>query len=114
MRKIKYITGRGGDARSGSSVYLETLTDDYSALAVDPIFLRQSFHEQVSALRDFCTIEQSNIIADSFGAYLLLHSLIDQPPLTSRALLLSPVLGRVTSKERMLISIPPGEKSLKS
>ena len=114
MQKIKYITGRGGDARSGLSVYLETLTDDYSVLAADPVFLRQSFHQQVSAVRDFCAIEQSNIIANSFGAYLFLHSLIDQPPLKSRILLLSPVLGRVTSEERMLISIPPGEKTLKS
>ena len=114
MRKIKYITGRGGDARSGLSLHLETLTDDYSVLAVDPVFLRQSFHEQVSAVRDFCTIEQSNIIANSFGAYLLLQSLIGQPSLTSRVLLLSPVLGRVTSEARMLISIPPGEKALKS
>ena len=114
MPKIKYITGRGGNAKSGLSVYLETLTDDYSVLAVDPVFLRQGFYEQVSAIRDFCTVDEGNIIANSFGAYLLLQSLIDQPPLTSRVMLLSPVLGRVTSEERMLISNPPGEKTLKA
>ena len=81
MRKIRYITGRGGDAKGGLSAHLETLTEDYGALAVNHAFLQQSFLDQVSTVRKFCITEHCNIIACSYGAYLLLHALIDQPPL---------------------------------
>ena len=42
----------------------------------------------------------------------MLLSLIDQPPLPVPTLLLSPVLGRAISEERMLFSRPPREKTL--
>jgi len=42
----------------------------------------------------------------------LLLSLINQPPSPLRVLLLSPVLGRAISEERMLLSRPPREKTL--
>jgi len=112
--KLKYITGRGGDAVGGLSAYLATLSPDFEALAVNPSFLAQAFLEQVLAVRRFCTDKSSHVIANSYGAYLLLQSLIDQPPLRAKVLLLSPVLGRVNNEKRMLISRPPGEKALKS
>jgi hypothetical protein len=112
--KLKYITGRGGDAEGGLSTYLSTLSPDFEALAVNPSFLAQAFPEQVLAVRRFCTDNGSHVIANSYGAYLLLQSLIDQSPLGAKVMLLSPVLGRVNSEKRMLISRPPGEKALKS
>ena len=114
MLKLKYITGRGGDAVGGLSAYLATLSPDFEALAVNPSFLAQAFPEQVLAVRRFCTGNSSHVIANSYGAYLLLQSLIDQSPLGAKVMLLSPVLGRVNSEKRMLISRPPGEKALKS
>ena len=42
----------------------------------------------------------------------MLLSLIDQPPLPVPTLLLSPVLGRAISEERVLFSRPPREKTL--
>ena len=53
------------------------------------------------------------LLANSYGAYLLLHSMIDQPASVSKIMLLSPALGRVNSEKRMLISRPPGEKAFK-
>jgi predicted alpha/beta hydrolase family esterase len=114
LLKLKYITGRGGDALAGLSEYLTTLTSQYKALAIDPEFLSKDFHEQVLTVKSFCSADDSYIIANSYGAYLLLHSLIDEPPIESKVMLLSPVLGRVNSEKRMLISRPPGEKALKS
>ena len=114
MLKLKYITGRGGDAVGGLSAYLATLSPDFEALAVNPSFLAQSFPEQVLAVRRFCSGTASHVSANSYGAYLLLQSLIDQSPLGAKVMLLSPVLGRVNSEKRMLISRPPGEKALKS
>lgn len=111
--KIRYITGRGGDALGGLSAYLATLSENFDALAIDPSFLSADFPEQIEVVREFCAEEGVHIIANSYGAYLFLHSLIGRAPLHSRALLLSPVLGRVNSEKRMLISRPPGEKRFK-
>ena len=111
--KLKYITGRGGDVLGGLSKYLATLSREYRALAIDQAFLAQTFPDQVLSVRDFCSDQNSSIIANSYGAYLLLQALIDQPPVDARMMLLSPVLGKANSKKRMLISRPPGEKALK-
>ena len=109
---IRYITGRGGSGIGGLSAYLATLDDDFAVAPIDPEFLRQDIQGQVDATRDFINLESGNVIANSYGAYLLLLSLIDQPPLPIRTLLLSPVLGTAISEERMLLSRPPREKTL--
>ena len=109
---IRYITGRGGTGVGGLSAYLATLDDDFDVLAIDPEFLQQDIQGQVDATQDFINLESGNVIANSYGAYLLLLSLIDQPPLPVRTLLPSPVLGRAISEERMLLSRPPREKTL--
>ena len=109
---IRYITGRGGSGIGGLSAYLATLDDDYDVLPIDPEFLQQDIQGQVDSIRDFINLESGNVIANSYGAYLLLLSLIDQPPSPLRILLLSPVLGRAISEERMLLSRPPREKTL--
>lgn len=111
-RTIRYITGRGGSAQSGLSVYLSTLTSDFDALAIDPAFLQKGLEEQISRVRAFADFESGYLIANSYGAYLFLLSLIDRPRLTARVLLLSPVLGRAMDPERMLFSRPPREKTL--
>ncbi len=111
-RTIRYVTGRGGSAQSGLSVYLSTLTSDFDALAIDPIFLQKDLEEQISAVRAFTALESGHLIANSYGAYLFLLSLIDQPRFAAKVLLLSPVLGRAMDPERMLLSRPPREKTL--
>lgn len=109
---ILYITGRGGSGVGGLSAYLATLDDDYDVLPIDSDFLKRDIQRQIDTVRDFTAVEAANVIANSYGAYLLMLSLIDQPPLPVRTLLLSPVLGRTTSEERMLFSRPPREKTL--
>ena len=111
-RTIRYLPGRGGSAQSGLSVYLSTLSSDFDALAIDPIFLQKDFEEQISAVRAFTALESGHLIANSYGAYLFLLSLIDQPRFAAKVLLLSPVLGRAMDPERMLLSRPPREKEL--
>jgi hypothetical protein len=109
---IRYITGRGGSGIGGLSAHLATLDDDYDVLPIDPEFLQQDIQGQVDSTREFINLEAGNVIANSYGAYLLLLSLINQPPSPLRVLLLSPVLGRAISEERMLLSRPPREKTL--
>jgi len=112
MRALRYITGRGGNGKGGLSAYLATLSDDYDVLPIDPDFLAQDIQAQVDTVRAFTQLEDANLIANSYGAYLLLLSLINQPPSPLRVLLLSPVLGRAISEGRMLLSRPPREKTL--
>ena len=109
---IRYITGRGGSGIGGLSTYLATLDDDYDVLPIDPEFLQQDIQGQVDSIREFINLDSGNVIANSYGAYLLLLSLIDQPRPSIRILLLSPVLGRAISEDRMLFSRPPREKTL--
>ena len=112
MKTLRYITGRGGNGKGGLSAHLATLSDDYDVLPIDPDFLAQDFQAQVNTVRVFTQLKEGNLIANSYGAYLLLLSLIDQRPPPIRILLLSPVLGRAISEERMLFSRPPREKTL--
>ena len=112
MRALRYITGRGGNGKGGLSAHLATLSDDYDVLPIDPDFLAQDIQAQVDTVRAFTHLEDGNLIANSYGAYLFLLTLIDQPPFNIRVLLLSPVLGRAISEERMLFSRPPREKTL--
>ena len=114
MKTLRYITGRGGNGKGGLSAYLATLSDDYDVLPIDPDFLAQDIQAQVDTVRAFTQLEDANLIANSYGAYLLLLTLIDQPPLNIRVLLLSPVLGRAISEQRILFSRPPREKTLHS
>ena len=110
---IRYITGRGGSGTGGLSAYLRTLSNDFDVLPIDPDFLVLDLEDQINSVRQFVTRDTGNVIANSYGAYLLLQALIDQPPCQSRILLLSPVLGRALDKERMLFSRPPREKTLR-
>lgn len=109
---IRYITGRGGSGIGGLSAYLATLDDDFDVLPVDAEFLQQDIQSQIDTVREFIQLDAATVVANSYGAYLLLAALIDQPPLNIRVLLLSPVLGRAISEERMLFSRPPREKTL--
>ena len=109
---LRYITGRGGSGVGGLSAYLETLDDDYDVLAIDSGFLQQDIQGQIDTVRKFIQLDTANVVANSYGAYLLLQALINQPPLNIRVLLLSPVLGRGISAERMLFSRLPREKTL--
>ena len=109
---LRYITGRGGSGAGGLSAYLNTLDDDYDVLPIDADFLQQEIQGQIDTVREFIQLDAANVVANSYGAYLLLQALIDQPPLNIRVLLLSPVLGRAISEERMLFSRPPREKTL--
>ena len=91
-------------------MHLSTLSPDFD-VAIDAGFLQQSFEDQ-SIHPNFAMARAS--LCYSYGAYLLLQSLIDQPPLLANVILLSPVLGRAMDSERMLFSRPPREKTLRT
>ena len=96
---IRYITGRGGSGTGGLSAFLRELSDDFDVLPIDPEFLLQDLEHQIDAVK-FVQLDGGNIIANSYGAYLLLQTFVDQPPLKIRVLLLSQFWGgRLVKKE---------------
>jgi len=109
--KLRYITGRGGSATQGLSLYLSVLVDDYQGLANDSSLHRLSVDEQISVVAKFSE-PATHLIANSYGAYLWLLSRIDAAPSDTRVLLLSPVMGRAIDPEKMLSSRPPRLRGL--
>lgn len=110
---ILYITGRNGHFQRGLGEYLHSLTGNFSGISLDPVFLRQSFDEQVAKIQTaIASPVDQKIVANSYGGYLLMHALIDQTEVEHDILLLSPVLGKAISLESMSFSRPPGAKRL--
>ncbi|MDC0085768.1 hypothetical protein OAI44_10105 [Oceanospirillaceae bacterium] len=111
---IIYITGRGGDASKGLGAYLKTIDPHRIGLSVNSIFLSLPFEQQISTIQDLLNRfdgPNTSIIANSYGAYLLTSSFIDKPAISSRVLLLSPLLGLTLAEEDMFYSRPPNQRS---
>jgi hypothetical protein len=114
-----YITGRGGDHTKGLGGYLSTLVTDYHGVSVDVPFLKKDIDQQIKIIRNAISDRfVGTVIANSYGAYLTLLSLIDFDHQLDQVVLLSPVLGRAIAKDRMYFSRPPAtarlDKALKT
>lgn len=74
-------------------------------------FARLPFTEQKKAIADDLMAafwrEDALVIANSFGCYLFLHAQAQLPPFPGRVLLLSPVVGSVTSPDNGIRFSPP-------
>lgn len=115
LDKVFYITGRCGSLDKGLAKHLADISSSFSGIAVDIPFLRQEPLTQVEQIRDAINnYADSTFIANSYGAYLLLQALVECPKPPKTVLLLSPVLGLATAKDRMYASRPPLTKRLKS
>ena len=112
LPKVFYITGRGGNHQQNLGKHLESLEVIYQGLSLTDDYLKQDFEDQLSELDDALNACQpSHVIANSYGAYLLMHLLKDHAPKKYKVLLLSPVLGMGTSANRMVR--PPNGNKLK-
>ena len=113
--RVLYITGRGGDHTKGLGGYISTLVPDYKGVSVSIPFLRQDLEDQINEIRTaIAECGAGTLIANSYGAYLTLLSLIDLDHELEQVLLLSPVLGKAVAKDRMYFSKSPLTKRLSS
>ena len=113
MRKTVYLSGRGGNAYEGLGGYVESQSDKYIGLSMSPAFLKQDFQAQIQDIRLVLGQCQGfDAVANSYGAYLLLHALIGFEHELASVKLLSPVLGKGLSKDKMFSSRPPSVKAL--
>ena len=113
--RVIYITGKGGDANQGLGAYLKTLDANRIGLSINSQFLKLSHDEQVGVVSkligDFDSAD-TLIVANSYGAYLLLQVMLVLGSLKSRVIFLSPVMGRGMLKSAMFMSRPPGERQV--
>ena len=115
VKRVLYISGRGGDHTKGLGGHISTLVSDYRGISVDVPYLRQEIEDQIQVIREAITdCTGGTLIANSYGAYLALLSLIDFEHQLEQVVLLSPVLGAAMAKDRMYYSRPPATARIRN
>lgn len=107
--EVLYITGRGGSLNKGLAAYLASSVKGFEGIAVDTQFLKRRPLEQVEFIRQKMAEDPTRlVIANSYGAYLVLHALAQIEGFTpENVLLLSPLLGVGRSQGGFYMNIPP-------
>ncbi len=93
---IFYITGAGGEIKSGLGEFLVQLTPNFRGISINADFLSQEFGDQIRQVKSE-VLNFSNkgypVIAVSYGANLLLHALAGEDKLKTHLIMMSPVFG---------------------
>ena len=94
-----YLPGRNGTISEGFGTFLQKQCDQLVGREVSDDLKGLIFEDQLEAIRKDLLAshwhEDGQIVANSYGAYLLLHTLIDMGPYPGNIFLLSPILGAV-------------------
>ena len=106
-----YLPGHRGQITTGLGLALISRGWAVSGRETLGEFQRLPFQQKIDAvaqdlLNQFWR-EDAHVVAVSFGAYLLLHTLAQLPPFVGKVLLLSPIVGQFSSEETGLGFIPP-------
>ena len=97
QRPAFYITGRGGSLTGGFSAALEERLIDFTGREINGDFLKSEHPEQVeSIVQDLTRNSDKTIIANSYGAYLVLSALAQSEITLGDVFLTSPITGRST------------------
>ena len=114
--KVLYLSGRGGELDHGLGRHLQSRATEFGGVAFNDATLSHSFGDQITAVQQLLhdsACDNTYLIANSYGCYVLLHALIDQPLMTTtKVLLLSPLLGRTHLRAQGFSSRPPRLKRL--
>tara|TARA_B110000438_G_scaffold249485_1_gene252781 strand:- start:432 stop:965 length:534 start_codon:yes stop_codon:yes gene_type:complete len=91
-----YITGHGGEIKTGVGEFLISLTPNLRGVSVNKEFTSQSLFDQVQQVKaevyDCCDLGYP-VLASSYGAELLLRALIKEEKLNTNVIMLSPAIG---------------------
>lgn len=117
-RKVYYLPGRGGELLKGLGEGLISRGCEVSGRETRDDFARLDFADQVRQIQqdikeEFAGVE-AKLVANSYGAYLLLNALASLPPLQGSVLLLSPILGDSTSESQRTAFSPPRANFIRS
>ena len=116
QKNIYYLTGRGGQLHTGVGQGLIDRGFKISGREMSGTFDTLAIQNQVNFIKGDLQADfwhrDAKIIAVSYGAYLLLHTLADLEPYPGSILLLSPVLGGVINSVEMRYYSPPRSDKL--
>ncbi|MDC1076325.1 hypothetical protein OAQ35_05080 [Litorivicinus sp.] len=91
---IYYVTGRMGSMSHGFGANLASMGRPYAGRELGADFFRMRHEEQVDTiLADLNEFNNSPIVANSYGAFLILCALTSEPIALSHCLFISPVTG---------------------
>lgn len=114
---IYYLPGYGGQLSTGLGHGILDRGFEVTGRETRDEFRSLPFEDQVQTIRqdlqDHFWHEQSQVICNSFGAYLFLHAQTEMAPFLGRVLLLSPILGEFTSHQTSTSFSPPRPTRLK-
>lgn len=116
-RSVIFISGRNSDPKKGLFAHLRDQFDLLDEVAINTSFLNHDFDYQVTVVHQLLTKFASvssppTVIAHSYGAYLTLHSVINQQPLPIKLLLISPITGFGSATGMRFMA--PGRKRMKT
>lgn len=110
-KPIYYLPGAGGRIDTGLGQAL--IDRGYFPYGRETVgdFRKLPFQEQLDLIAQdlmglFWT-QESFVVANSYGAYLLLNTLAGLEPYIGKVLLLSPIVGEFSSEEHMRFFVPP-------
>jgi len=115
---IYFIPGRDDRLLDDMGQMLLDLGLEFHGREIIPPFSLLRFPDQISRIKNDLKSRlwspESVLIGDSYGAYLILHSLAELEPFPGRILLFSPVLGSATIATKTFGVRPPrADKLLK-
>jgi len=109
---VYYLTGMNGHLAKGLGEALLSRDVDLSGRELVADFRSLGFQEQIDTVCDDLInhfwSKESHVIANSFGAYLFLHSMAKlNMTYEGKVLLLSPIVGEFSNEETLMNFIPP-------
>lgn len=116
-RTVYYLPGHGGQLATGLGQGLMDRGFDVTGRETRGDFRTLPFDEQVQTimgdLQGHFWHAQAQVVCNSFGSYLFLHTQAQMPSFPGRVLLLSPIVGEFTSEETLTTFSPPRPRRLK-
>ena len=115
-KDVYYLPGMGGrlDAGLGLALLSRGLYVQGRELAGE--FRKLDFSQQVDCVVNDLQSEAwgdcARVIANSFGAYLILHALAQMPSFKGNVLLLSPIVGHFSNEATQMGFVPPRAERL--
>jgi len=110
-KSVYYLPGMGGRLDTGLGLALLSRGFNLQGRELAGEFRKLDFGQQVDCvvndLQSGALGEGAFVIANSFGAYLLLHALAQMPPFMGKVLLLSPIVGQFSNAATEMSFVPP-------
>jgi hypothetical protein len=114
---IYYLPGYGGQLATGLGRALMDRGFDVTGRETRGDFRTLAFDEQIRTikidLQNHFWHEKSQVICNSFGAYLFLHAQTEMASFPGQVLLLSPIVGEFTNEQARTSFSPPRPTKLK-